>query len=206
MGKCRLCQTITIDRFILSPSSLRVLLIISPNESYWFMSRDKLVELQNIVNEKIGALKEEVEIGTNVKVNALYIDDRRDEIEFLQWTTRTIQSILNRDIDDRPQLGVPKKRLEMMETIEFENILQERVQELNLNLKNCNNLRESDILINEMDTFESILGRLCDLKYGAETQAIEVVNANYDFKQANRLRKQLIKTQDTGRRNQLNNA
>ena len=197
MGKCRLCQTITIDRFILSPSSLRVLLIISPNESYWFMSRDKLVELQNIVNEKIGALKEEVEIGTNVKLNALYIDDRRDEIEFLQWTTRTIQSILNRDIDDRPQLGVPKKRLEMMETIEFENTLQERVQELNLNLKNCNNLRESDILINEMDTFESILGRLCDLKYGAETQAIEVANANYDFKQANRLRKQLIKTQDT---------
>ena len=161
------------------------------------MSRDKLVELQNIVNEKIGALKEEVEIGTNVKLNALYIDDRRDEIEFLQWTTRTIQSILNRDIDDRPQLGVPKKRLEMMETIEFENTLQERVQELNLNLKNCNNLRESDILINEMDTFESILGRLCDLKYGAETQAIEVANANYDFKQANRLRKQLIKTQDT---------
>ena len=53
------------------------------------MSRDKLVELQNIVNEKIGALKEEVEIGTNVKLNALYIDDRRDEIEFLQWTTRT---------------------------------------------------------------------------------------------------------------------
>ena len=84
-----------------------------------------------------------------------------------------------------------------METIEFENTLQERVQERNLNLKNCNNLRESDILINEMDTFESILGRLCDLKYGAETQAIEVANANYDFKQANRLRKRLIKTQDT---------
>jgi hypothetical protein len=31
----------------------------------------------------------------------------------------------------------------------------------------------------------------------AETQAIEVANANYDFKQANRLRKKLIKFQDT---------
>jgi hypothetical protein len=41
------------------------------------------------------------------------------------------------------------------------------------------------------------LGRLSDLKYGAETQAIEVANANYDFKQANRLRKKLIKFQDT---------
>ena len=28
MGECRLCQTITIDRLILSPSSLRVLLLI----------------------------------------------------------------------------------------------------------------------------------------------------------------------------------
>jgi hypothetical protein len=156
----------------------------------------KLVELQKIVDEKIGALKEEVEIGTNVKLNVLYIADRRDEIEFLQWTTRTIQSILNRDIDIRPQRA-PKKRLEMMETIEFENALQERVQELNLKLKDCNNLRESDILINEIDTLESILGRLSDLKYGAETRAIEVANATYDFKQANRLRKKLIKFQDT---------
>ncbi|MFZ0555996.1 MAG: hypothetical protein WAM26_11950 [Nitrososphaeraceae archaeon] len=132
-----------------------------------------------------------------MKLNVIYIADRRDEIEFLQWTTRTIQSILNRDIDERQQLGVTKKRLEMMETIEFENSLQERVQELNLKLKDCNNLRESDVLINEIDTLESILGRLSDLKYGAETQAIEVANANYDFKQANRLRKKLIKFQDT---------
>ena len=85
----------------------------------------------------------------------------------------------------------------MMDTIEFENTLQERVQELNLKLKDCNNLRESDILINEIDTLESILGRLSDLKYGAETRAIEVANANNDFKQANRLRKKLIKFQDT---------
>ena len=85
------------------------------------MSRHKLIELQKIVDEKIGSLKEEVEIGTNVKLNMLYKADRRDEIEFLQWTTRTIQSILNRDIGDHPQLGTPKKRIEMMETIEFEN-------------------------------------------------------------------------------------
>ena len=151
------------------------------------------MKLNEIIGERIGSLIEEVEIATNVKLNLLYIADRKDEIEFLQWTRRTIQSILNRDIDERPQLGQLKKRLEMMDTIEFENSLQERVQELNLKLKDCNNLRESDILINEIDTLESILGRLSDLKYGAETQAIEIANANNDFKQANRLRKQLIK-------------
>lgn len=144
------------------------------------------------MDEKIGSLKEEVEIGTNVKLNHLYIEDRKDEIGFLCWITRIIQSILNRDNDERHRLGVNKKRVEMMETIEFENALQEQVQEL----KDCNNLRESNILINEIDMLESILGRLSDLKYGAETRAIEVANTNNDFKQANRLRKQIIKTQD----------
>jgi hypothetical protein len=161
------------------------------------MHKHKLIELQKIIEEKIGSLKEEVEVSTNVRLNPLYIADRKDEIEFLQCTTRIIRSILNRDIDYRPQLGAPKKRLEMMETIEFENSLQDQVQELNLKLKACNNLRESDNLIKEIDTLESILGRLADLKYGAETRAIEAANAYNDFKQANHLRKQLIKIQDT---------
>ena len=160
------------------------------------MHKHLLIELQKIIEERIGSLVEEVEIATNVKLNVLYIADRKDEIEFLHWIIRVIQSILSRDHDERQQLGVTKKRLEMTKTIEFENSLQEQVQELNLKLKDCNNLRESDILINEIDTLESILGRLCDLKYGAETRAIEVANANFDFKQANRLRKKLIKFQD----------
>lgn len=160
------------------------------------MHKHKLIELEEIVEEKTGSLIEEVEIATNVKLNPLYIDDRRDEIQYLQWSTRAIQSILNWDIDERQKLGLTKKRLEMMDAIEFENSLQERVQELKLSLKDCNNLRDSDILINEIDTLESILGRLSDLKYGAETRAIEVINANNDFKQANRLRKQIIKIQE----------
>jgi hypothetical protein len=157
----------------------------------------KLLELQKLIEVKIGSLLEEVEVGTNAKLSALYIADKRDEIQFLQWTTRIIQSILCQDYYERQQLGVLQKRLEMMDMIEFENILQERIEELNFKLKNSNNLRESNFLINEIDVLESILGRLSDLKYGAETQAIEVANANYDFKQANRLRKQLTKIQDT---------
>jgi hypothetical protein len=158
------------------------------------MSKHKLIELQKIIEEKIGSLKEEVEIGTNVKLNPLYVADRQDEIEFLQWTIRIIYSILNRGNDERQHLGVTKKRLEMLETIEFENTLQERV--LNLKLKEPNNLRESDILINEIDTLESILGSVSDLKYGDKVCAIEVAEADNNYQQANRLRKQLIKIQD----------
>ena len=68
-------------------------------------------------------------------------------------------------------------------------------KELNLKLKESNNLRESDI--NEIDTLESILGRLADLKYGDKARAIEIAEANNNYQQANRLRKQLIKIQDT---------
>lgn len=161
------------------------------------MPTHKLIELQNVIEVRIGSLIEDVEIGTNAKLNTLYIADQRDEIQFLQWTTRIIRSILSRDYYERQQLRALKKRLEMMDMIEFENMLQERIEELKVKLKNSNNLRESDFLINEIDMLESIWGRLSDLKYGAETRAIEVANISNDFKQANRLRKQLIKIQDT---------
>ena len=82
------------------------------------------------------------------------------------------------------ELGITKKRLEMMQTIEFENTPQERVQPLNLELKDSNNLHESDILINEIDTFESVLGRLSDLKYGDKVRAIEIAEVSNDYQQA----------------------
>ena len=81
------------------------------------MQKHKLLELQKLIEERIGSLVEEVEIATNVKLNPLYMTDRKDEIEFLQWIIRVIQSILNRDHDERQQIGVTKKRLEMIKTL-----------------------------------------------------------------------------------------
>jgi hypothetical protein len=162
------------------------------------MRKHKLIELRKIIEERIGSLTEEVEIAINVKLNPLYIADRKDEIEFLRWTAIVISSILSRNIDRKQvQLGTTKIRLELCDTIEFENTLQERVQELNLKLKGSNNLRESDVLINEIDTLESILGRLSDLKYGDKSRSIEIAEANNNYQHANRLRRQLIKIQDT---------
>ena len=56
--------------------------------------------------------------------------------------------------------------------------------ELNFELKDSNNLRESGILINEIDTLESILGRLADLKYGKRVRAMEIAEADHDFRRA----------------------
>ena len=162
------------------------------------MRKHKLIELQKIIEERIGSLTEEVEIATNVKLNPLYIADRKDEIEFVRWTATVINSILSRDIDQKQvQIGTTKIRLELSDCIEFENTLQSRIQELNLRLKDSNNLSESDILTNEIDLLESILERLSDFKYGDKARAIEIAEANNDFKQDIRLRKQIIKIQDT---------
>jgi hypothetical protein len=161
------------------------------------MRKHQLIELRKIIEERIGSLTEEVEIATNVKLNPLYIADRKDEIEFVRWTVIIIDSILNRDNEHKQvQLGTTKMRLQLADCMEFENILQNRVQELNLKLKDSNNLRESDVLINEIDTLESILGRLADLKYGNRVRAMEIAEANHDFRRAIQLRKQINKIQD----------
>ena len=90
------------------------------------MHKHKLVELQQIISERIGSLTEEVEIATNVKLNPLYIADRKDEIEFVRWTAAIINSILNRDNKQKYlQLGATKMRLDLADCIEFENVLQE---------------------------------------------------------------------------------
>jgi len=39
-------------------------------------------------------------------------------------------------------------------------------------------------LINEIDTPDSVLGRLSDLKYGDKARAIEIAEANHDFRRA----------------------
>ncbi|HZA70111.1 MAG TPA: hypothetical protein VE548_10465 [Nitrososphaeraceae archaeon] len=161
------------------------------------MHKHKLIEIRKIIEERIGSLTEEVEIATNVKLNPLYIADRKDEIEFVRWTVTIIDSILKRENEHKQiQLGTTKMRLELSDCIEFENVLRNRVQELNLKLKESNNLRESDIIINEIDTLESILGRLADLKYGDRVRAMEIAEANQDFRRAIQLRKQINKMQD----------
>jgi hypothetical protein len=161
------------------------------------MHKHKLIEIRKIIEERIGSLTEEVEIAINVRLNPLYIADRKDEIEFVRWTVTIIDSILKRENEHKQiQLGTTKMRLELSDCIEFENVLQNRVQELNLKLKESNNLRESDIIINEIDTLESILGRLADLKYGNRVRAMEIAEANQDFRRVIQLRKQINKMQD----------
>lgn len=84
---------------------------------------------------------EEVEIATNVKLNPLYIADRKDEIEFLRWTITIISSILSQDMDRKQvQIGTTKMPMGLADCIEFENILKSRVEELNLRLKDSNDL------------------------------------------------------------------
>jgi hypothetical protein len=94
------------------------------------MQEHKLVELNKIIVERIGSLREEVEIATNVKLNPLYIIELKDEIVSLRWTTRIIRWVLDRAIDGRQLLGISKIRLELEDTKKFEKMLHEKIQEL----------------------------------------------------------------------------
>ncbi len=142
------------------------------------MHKHKLIELRKIIEEKIGLLIKEVEHVTKVKLNALYIVDRKDEVEFLQWTMRIIQWVLDQANDKRQQLGVTKMRLELEDTNKFENMLHEKIQELEIELEESNSPRESDIIINEIETLKSVLYSLSDLKYGNKKSIIEIAEAD----------------------------
>jgi hypothetical protein len=191
------CSIQIIMTIALSPRSLRITLIISQIDSHRFMHKHRLIELQKITEGRISSLREEVEIAINVKLNPLYIVDRRDEIEFLEWATRIVRTILNRDNGRLPeQVNDTKKRLELADTIEFENILKDRANELNSKLKESSNIRESDILNNEIDTLESVLDCLSDLKYGDKARAIEIAEASNNYQHARRLREELCNIQD----------
>ncbi|MPZ07065.1 MAG: hypothetical protein GEU26_11735 [Nitrososphaeraceae archaeon] len=153
--------------------------------------------MNKIIEERIGSLREEVEIGTNVKLNPLYLLDLKDEIVSLRWTTRIISWILDRAIDGQQQLGVTKKRLELEDTKKFENMLDEKNQELEIELEDSNTDREEEILVKEIGNLKCVLGHLFNLKSGGDkTRSIEIAEANVNFQQANRLRKQLIKIQE----------
>jgi hypothetical protein len=157
----------------------------------------KLNELDNIIEERISSLTEEIEIATNVRLNPLYIDNLKDEIQFLRWTIRHVRSILNQvKQQEQEKLGETKQRRELADIIEFENILGVRIQELNMKLKDSNTLRASDILINEIDTLECVLGHLSGLKYGDMMMAIEIAEANNKFQQAKHLREELCDMHD----------
>jgi hypothetical protein len=156
------------------------------------MQKHKLLELNKIIEERISSLREEVEIATNVKLNPLDIIDRKDEIESLQRVTRVIRWVLDRAIDGRQQLGISKIRLELEDTRKFENMLHEKIQELE-----TNTTREKEVLVNEIDTLGCVLGHLFNLKSGRdETRVIEIGGVNNNFQQTNHEAEQLVKIQD----------
>lgn len=156
----------------------------------------KLVKLQEIIEQRIGSLKEEVEVATSAKLNALYVTDLKDEIASLQWATRLINWSLDQAIDSQQPLGVTKERLELEDAKKFIDLLHDRIQILEIELEDSVTAREKEVIVNEIDTLKCILGHLFNLKYDEKVRAIDISESNYDFQRAKRLRKQLIKIQD----------
>ena len=154
-------------------------LIISQVDEYLFMPKHKLYELNKIIGKRIGYLKEEIKIVTDIKLNLLYVIDLTDEMESLRWVTRIIKWVLHRAINGHQQLGVTRMRLELEGTKKFTNMLHEKIQELEIELEHSITAREKEVLINAIATLGCVVGHLFNLKSGGDdTQAIEIAEAN----------------------------
>jgi hypothetical protein len=154
-------------------------LIISQVDEYLFMPKHKLYELNKIIGKRIGYLKEEIKIVTDMKLNLLYVIDLTDEMESLRWVTRIIKWVLLRAINGHQQLGVTRMRLELEGTKKFTNMLREKIQELEIELEHSITAREKEVLINAIATLGCVIGHLFNLKSGGDdTQAIEIAEAN----------------------------
>lgn len=145
------------------------------------MHKHKLFELQKIIEVRIGSLIEEIEIATNVKLNPLYINDLKDEIESLRWVMRIIRWILDQTNDKRQQLGVTKLRFELDDAKKLANILDEKIQETEIELEDSITTREKEVLLNKIDTLKCVLGHLFNLKSFQPTDHVteQIVNTQH---------------------------
>jgi hypothetical protein len=162
------------------------------------MRKHILIELQKIIEVRIGSLIEEVEIATNLKLNPPCIIDLEDEIASLQWVTRIIKWVLDRAIDGRQRLEITKSVLELEDTKKIENMLHDKIQVLEIELEDSNTAREKEVLLNGIDTLKCVMGHLFNLKPGGdEIRAMETEDAHNDFQQTHHGREELNKIQVT---------
>jgi hypothetical protein len=119
-----------------------------------------------IVEGRISSLQDEIDIATDVeRIASIHIADRRDEIQFLQYAIRIVQWVLVGADDNREQrqwIGVDKMLLEPEDIMRFENMLHEKIQELQV--VESYSIRESDITMHEIETLEFVLDQLSKLK------------------------------------------
>lgn len=107
-----------------------------------------------------------------MKLHSLYIADRKDEIETLQWVTRIIKWVLDQAID-RQQLGIDKVRLELEDTKKFDNLLHDKIQELEIELEDSNTDKEKEIIVNQIDILKCANDNLHQVKQQIKIQDVE---------------------------------
>ena len=117
-------------------------------------------------------------------------------LESLVWTTRIIRWVLDKLLTDDSRLGVANGRLESEDFKKFENMMHDKIQELEIEPEDSDTTREKEVLRDEIDTFKCVLGHLFNLKSdGDEAQTIRIRETNSKFQQTDHERKQLIKTE-----------
>jgi hypothetical protein len=106
----------------------------------------------------------------------------------LQWTTRIIRWILDQAVDGQLHLGVSGIQLELDDIKKFENMLHDKMLELEIELEDSTTDREKEIIVNQIETLMCVLEHLFSLKYGEKVCAVEIAEAKDNFQQTKQLR------------------
>lgn len=84
------------------------------------LAMHKFILLEKIIQKRIGSLRDR----KSHKCTVRYIAGRRDELQFLQWTTTIVKSILDRVDEQREEIGIIKHRKELIGIVEFARLPQ----------------------------------------------------------------------------------
>ena len=142
----------------------------------------KLDRLEIIIRERITSLKEEIEIVTNSSLNMLEIQNLREEVHFLEWSSQHIQLITTHNDIQKVVHKETNNQQELEDTVQFEQLLRDRIHSLILTPDFNHNRKKANSLRNEKNTLECVLGHLSTLKYDElPSSSSEMMEVNRAF-------------------------
>ncbi|MGH9977249.1 MAG: hypothetical protein ACRD8Z_15655 [Nitrososphaeraceae archaeon] len=139
----------------------------------------KLDRLEIIIRERITSVRAEIELATNASLNRLDIENLKEEVQFLEWSSQHIQLIT---AHNNIQWAVNKEtqnQQELEDIIRFEQLLRDRIHGLILTLDLNDSQNKINTLRNEINTLECVLGHLSALNYDElPSSTSEIIEVN----------------------------
>ncbi len=160
----------------------------------------KLDRLEIIIRERIASLREEIELATNASLNRVDIENLKEEVQFLEWSSQHIQLNTSHNNIQSAVNKETKNQQELEDIIRFEQLLSDRIHGLILTLDFNDDQNKINTLRNEINTLECVLGHLSTLNFdGLPSSPSEMIEVNRASTLEKKLLEKSIRVKDQGR-------